>query len=59
MPDENKSSTLADQIKSAQESIRTWPEWLRDSAKFSGQPGPGESRGDQTIERAGKDEKAK
>jgi hypothetical protein len=40
MPDENKPSTLGDQIKSAQESLRTWPEWMRDAAKFSGQPAP-------------------
>jgi hypothetical protein len=52
MPDESKPSTLADQIKSAQESIRSWPAWLRNSAKFSGQPGPNESRADRQIDRA-------
>ena len=52
MPDESKPSALADQIRSAQESIRSWPAWLRDSAKFSGQPGPNESRADRQIDRA-------
>lgn len=38
MATNEKPSTLADQVKSAQRSMETWPEWLRDSAKFAGQP---------------------
>lgn len=53
MPDENKSSTLGDQIKSAQESVRNWPEWLRDCAKFSGQPVPSHSPA-EPVDRRGK-----
>lgn len=38
MTKEAKTSALGDQIKSAQKSMQTWPEWMRDAAKFSGQP---------------------
>ena len=54
MPDENKPSTLGDQIKSAQESISTWPKWLRDAAKFSGQPDSGPALDRREIDRSDK-----
>jgi hypothetical protein len=59
MPDENKPSTLGDQIKSAQESMRNWPEWMREAARFSGQPGPGESSAQQQSDRTDSSEKSR
>lgn len=38
MPDEKKQSTLADQVRSAQRSMESWPEWMREAARFAGQP---------------------
>lgn len=55
MADENKPSTLGDQIKSAQESVRSWPDWLRDAAKFSGQPAPNQQPSEQLDRAAKKD----
>ena len=34
----DKPSTLGEQVKSAQRSMKTWPEWMREAAKFAGQP---------------------
>lgn len=33
-----KASTLGDQVKAARESMKTWPEWMREAARFSGEP---------------------
>ena len=38
MPEKRKPSTLADQVRSAQRSIQSWPEWMREAAHFAGQP---------------------
>jgi hypothetical protein len=55
MPDDNKPSTLGDQIKSAQESVRSWPDWLRDAAKVSGQPAPSQQPHEHSDRAAKKD----